>query len=253
MVRYGRLAWMAAFAVSILLTISQAADAQREGERRGPGGRRFGGGFPSILRLATNEKVQNVLALSEEQKSKIEELETQFRDEIRRLLDDSGTEEGIQKLRDSTLAKLAGTLKEDQRKRLQEIAIQAWGAGAVLADPALAKELSVSDEQQSKLRDVWRSSLRDRFRAMRDAAGDDRRAKQDELQAKADKALLEVLTPEQQEKLAALKGEKADIDMSELRVPARGFFDGRGGRGRGERGDQDRDRDDADSDKDKSA
>jgi Spy/CpxP family protein refolding chaperone len=250
MVRYGRLKWSAAFAVSIVLTISQSADAQREGERRGPGGRRFGGGFPSILRLATNEKVRDVLALSEEQKTKIEELETQFRDEIRRLLDDSGTEEGVKKLRDSTLAKLAETLKDDQRKRLQQIAIQAWGAGAVLADPALAKELNVSDEQQSKLRDVWRSSLRDRFRAMRDAAGDDRRAKQDELQAQSDKALLEVLTPEQQEKLAALKGEKADIDMSELRGPGRGFFDGRG---RGERGDRDRDRDDTDSDKDKSA
>jgi Spy/CpxP family protein refolding chaperone len=252
-------------AAALVLAISQAADAQREDVRRGPGGpegRRFGGGFGSpMLRLATIEKVQDALKLSDEQQSKIETLDQDFRDQRRKLLDDGGAEEGMQKLNEDTTARLAEVLDDSQRKRLQGVSIQAFGASAILFDSGLAKELNVSDEQKDKLREVQQSNMRamwDTFREIRDLSGDERRAKVETLRAEADKKLLDELTPEQQEKLASLKGEKVDIDMSELRGRGRGGFDGRGGRGGRERGDRDRrdrdrDGDDSDSDSDKSA
>jgi Spy/CpxP family protein refolding chaperone len=252
MLRNGRLARIAVFAATLLLAISQAAVAQPEEGRRergGPGGRRFAGGFQSMLRLTMNERVRDVLKLSDEQKAKIDDLAEQFRNDMGKFLNDRGSPEEMQKLREETTVKLADVLDVGQRKRLQEISIQAWGAGAVLADPALAKELKVTDEQKSKLQEIQQSAVRDGFREVRDLSGDERRAKSEELRAKYDKMLLDVLTPGQQQTLDSLKGEKVDIDMSELRGPGRGFRDGRGRGERGERERGDRDRDDSDGDK----
>jgi Spy/CpxP family protein refolding chaperone len=206
-----------------------------------------------------NETVQEALKLSDEQKTKIKELDEQFRDESRKLLENGGAGEGMQKLSEETSAKLADVLEDEQQKRLQGISIQLMGAGAILADPALAKELDISDEQKSKLQDAQQANRRamgDAFRELRDLTGEERRAKAEKMRADADKKLLDVLTPEQQEKLNSLKGEKVDIDVSQLW--GRGRFEGRGGRSRGERGerergDRDRDRDESDSDSDKSA
>jgi Spy/CpxP family protein refolding chaperone len=249
------------FAATIVLAVSPFAQAQRDEGRRGPGereGRRFGGGFGSpTLRLATIDSVQEALKLSDDQKTKIKELDEELRNARRKLLDNGGAEEGMQKLNEETVAKLADLLDESQQKRLQGISIQAFGASAVLFDQALAKDLSVTDEQKDELRETQRSNWRARgeaFRELRDLPADEQRAKAEKMRAEAEKKLLDVLTAEQQEKLTALKGEKVDIDMSQLW--GRGRFDGRGGRGRGERGNRersDRDRDDADSDSDKSA
>jgi len=242
MTRSAREVWLLVIAATIVLALSQIADAQRGDGRRGPGGpggRQFGGGFGSpALRLATIEKVQDALKLSDDQKSKIHELDEDFRDQRRKLLDDGGAEEGIQKLNDDIASRLAEVLDDSQSKRLRGIAIQAFGASAILFDPGLAKELDVSNEQKDKLREVQRSTMRGMwgaFRELRDLPGDERRAKMEKLRAEADKSMLDVLMPEQQEKLNTLKGEKVDFDMSELRGPRRGGFDGRGrGRGKGD-------------------
>jgi Spy/CpxP family protein refolding chaperone len=240
---------LAIFAVTLLLAISQVATAQREegrGDRGGPGGRRFAGGFGSpVLRLAANEKVQAALKLSDEQKTKINELEEQFRKDSRKVFDQEDVREGMQKLSEETTAKLTQVLDGDQQKRLQGISIQLMGAGAVMADPALAKDLNVSDEQKAKLRDAQRENMRsmgETFRELRDLSGEERRAKVETLRAEGEKRLLDVLTPEQQEKLNSLKGEKVDIDLAELRGPGRGFEGrgGRGDRGRGERAERGR-------------
>jgi Spy/CpxP family protein refolding chaperone len=255
MIRTGRVAWLVVFSFSILLTLMQAANAQREEGRRGgggPEGRRFGFGSPA-LRLATNEKVQEALKLSDEQKSKVEELDQQFRDDFRKLLEDGVDREEFRKLSEETSAKLAEVLDDDQQKRLQGISIQVMGAGALLADSALAKELEVSDEQKTKLRETQQANMRamgESFRELRELSGEERRAKFEELRAAADKKLLEVLTSEQQEKLNSLKGEKVDVDISQLWGRGRGGFEGRGGRGRGERGDRGRDDREGDTDSD---
>jgi Spy/CpxP family protein refolding chaperone len=233
MFRNYRSSWLVAIAVTIVLAISQAADAQREQERRGPGGRRFGGfGLPT-LRMAMNEKVQDVLKLDDEQKTKIEELDDQYWEESRKLLDNGGDREGLQKLSEETATKLADVLNEEQQKRLRGIAIQLLGAGAVFADPALAKELNVTEDQKEKLRGIQRENWRARgaaYRELRDLSNDERKAKEEKLRAEADKRLLDVLEPEQQEKLTSLKGEKVDVTMSEIFGRGRGGFRRDGGR-----------------------
>jgi hypothetical protein len=184
MIRNRRWEWIAVVAVTLVLAISPLADAQREEGRRergGPGGRRFGGGFGSpTLRLAMNETVQEALKLSEEQKSKIEVIDKLSRDDRRKLLDGRSDFEAIQKLNDDTAAKLADVLNDEQQKRLQGVSIQLMGAGAVLADPALATDLAVTDEQKSKLRDAQQSNRRamgEAFRELRNLSREERRAK----------------------------------------------------------------------------
>jgi hypothetical protein len=230
--------------MTILLAVSQAAVAQREEGRRGRG--RFGGrGFlVQDFRLASLDEVQTALELDEEEKSKVGELNDKHWDELRGLLEDGQDREAMQKLNDKTSAALSEVLNDEQEKRLRGIVIQVNGVGVVLADPKLAKDLSVTDDQMEKLRDAQRSNMEamgEAFREMRDMSDDERRAKFRALRAEADKKLMALLTKEQQEQLEALKGEKIEIDMSQLR--------GRGGRGRGERGDRDRsDREDSKDD-----
>ncbi|MCI0334634.1 MAG: hypothetical protein L0228_15565 [Planctomycetes bacterium] len=241
--------WPAFVAVTVVLVISHITLAQPDEGRRwrgGPGGGRLGGA--SSVRLASLNEVQDALKLSDDQKTKVEEINDQFRSNFRKLLQEGGRREEMQKLNQNASAKLAELLDDEQEKRLRGITIQVMGANAVVADPALAKELNVTDEQKSKLKETQQSIMRamgDAFRKMRDsdASGKDRRAKFEELRAEAEKKLLAVLTTEQQNQLNALKGKKVEISMSQLRGSGgRGRFDGRGG-GRGERSRDDRDRD----------
>jgi Spy/CpxP family protein refolding chaperone len=258
MTRFSCKVWPVLAVVAVVLVVSQMAHAQpEEGRReRGGEGRRFGGGFgmPGI-RLATLDEVQEALELSDEQKTKVEEINDKFRDDFRKLLDDGPEPEAMRKLSQDASAKLAEVLDDDQEKRLRGISIQVMGAGAVVADPDLAKELNVTEEQKEKLRDASMENMRamrDSFGEMRDLPEDQRRKKGEELRADANKKLLAVLTSDQQEQLEALKGEKVEIDMSQLRGPGRGGFGGRDGeRGRGDRDrDRDRNRGDAESDSD---
>jgi Spy/CpxP family protein refolding chaperone len=256
MTRFSCKVWPVLAVIAVVLVASQLANAQPEERRRGRGGegRRFGGGFgmPGI-RLATLDEVQEALKLSDEQKTKVEEINDKFRDDFRKLLDDGPDPEEMRKLSQDASAKLAEVLDDDQEKRLRGISIQVMGAGAVVADPELAKELNVTEEQKEKLRDASMENMRamrDAFGEMWDLPEDQRRTKGEELRADANKKLLAVLTSDQQEQLESLKGEKVEIDMSQLRGPGRGGFGGRGG-DRGDRNrDRDRDRDDAESDSD---
>ena len=121
-------------------------------------------------------------------------------------------------------------LDAGQQKRLMGIAIQVNGAGAVV-DPAVAKELNLTDDQKKQLAEVRQKNmeaLRDAFQGGRDQGG---REKIQELRDEANKKMMAVLTSDQQAQLESLKGDKVDIDMSQLRGPG-----GPGGRGDGGRG-----------------
>jgi Spy/CpxP family protein refolding chaperone len=223
-------------AVCVAMILSQAATAQ-EGRR---GGRGFGMGFGvPLVRLAANEEVQQVLKLNDEQKGNVDDLNDELRDEFRDLLQGGAEREEMQALVKSGSEKLNEILDDAQEKRLTEITIQAFGVNAVLFHPTLGEQLKVTDEQREELNDVQRENagaMRDAFQDMQDLSQEERRAKFDELRADADKKLTAVLTDEQRSQLESLKGEKVDIDISQLRG-----FGGRGG-GRGGR-DRDRDRD----------
>jgi Spy/CpxP family protein refolding chaperone len=266
MIRNLRTIWLAAFAVTVVLAVSQVADAQRGeggGGPRGPGG--FGGpggprmmrggsgagfGAGSAVRLAATPEVQKALKLSKDQKKKVEEINDELRDGFRKLLQEGGAREGMQKVNEDAAAKLAEVLDDDQQKRLRGIVIQMLGAGAVMVDAELAKELEITPDQKTKLEEIQRSHMRKMSEAFR-AGGvpdEDSRGKFEELRASGQKKLLDVLSSEQQEQLNSLKGEKVKIDIMKLRgggsgnrTRGGGGFGGRGDRERGdrERGDRD--------------
>ena len=252
MFRNRRAIWLTAFAVTVVLALSQAADAQ-PGEGRGRGGPRGPGGFggPNVrsgagfgagaaVRLASIDEVRKALKLSDEQKEKVDEIKDEFRSGFRTLLQEGGAREGVQKLNQDAAVKLAELLDDAQEKRLRGITIQILGANAVMVDSDLAKELNITDEQKTRLQEIQRSNMRemrDAFRAS-DVRDENRRAKFEKLRASAEKKLLDVLTSEQREQLNALKGEEVKIDMMKLRGGGSGMRNRGGGgeRGPGARG-----------------
>jgi len=210
--------------------------AQREEGRRGRGG--FGGP-PSGARLLALKEVQSALKLTDEQNSKIGKINDQMREDARKAMEDGGGQEKMRELMTATTAKINEVLDEGQQKRLMGIFIQVSGANAAL-DPAVAKELNITDDQKKQLNDARQKNMdamREAFEAARDQEGgrEAMREKMEKLRDDANKSMLAVLTSDQQAQLEALKGEKVEIDMSQLRGPGGRGPGGRGGQGRGPR------------------
>jgi Spy/CpxP family protein refolding chaperone len=233
--------------------MAQVAEAQREGGRRGG---RFGrgGGFAisSVQLVAQAEEVQAALNLTDEQKTKVEEIDDQLREDRRDLFQQGGGDframrDEMEKLNQEASAKLAEVLDEGQQKRLMGILIQVNGASSLL-DTAVAKELGVTEDQKTKLSEVRDENMDAMREAMRDLRDQDLSreeigAKMQELRTESDKKFLAVLTPAQQTQYEELKGDPVEIDRSQFRgFGGRGFGGGRGGR------DRDRDNDDDDND-----
>ena len=103
--------------------------------------------------------------------------------------------------------KIAGLLSPEQLARLKQIRVQALGAG-VLMDESIAKELSVTDDQVTKLQ----SAMRD----MRQGGG---AGNPGEMRAKMTAKAMEILNADQKAKLEALKGPAFDVSKLQMRGP----------------------------------
>jgi Spy/CpxP family protein refolding chaperone len=219
-------------AVAIVAMAAQLAVAQNDqgkgGRGRGRGGPGGMGGPPSMARLAMLPKVQEALKLTDDEKTKIEKINADFRKEMS---GDRPDPEKMKQMRDEVNDKLMKALDADQQKRLMGIFVQLMGAGSVM-DPAVGKEIGLTDEQKDKLHEAI-GPPPEGGREARGAGGGQSFA---DRRAKMEKDVMAVLTPDQQKKLESLKGEKVDIDMSALR----GAGGGQGrGRGRGKNADSD--------------
>ncbi|HEX3602435.1 MAG TPA: hypothetical protein VHU84_19935 [Lacipirellulaceae bacterium] len=231
--RFSSKGWAMVAGLVIVAMVSQVALAQQGQGRRnrgggGPGG--FGGGPPSSARLLGLKEVQDALKLTDDQKGKIDKLNDEVREEMRKAMQDGGGREKVQELMASTTTKVNEILDAGQQKRLMGIEIQVNGAGAA-ADPAVAKELNLTDDQKKQLGEVRQKNMdamREAFQGGRDQGG---REKIQQLRDEANKNMMAVLTADQQAQLESLKGEKVNIDMSQLRGGG-----GPGGRGAGRRG-----------------
>jgi Spy/CpxP family protein refolding chaperone len=225
--------WVAA-GLAVVLIVTEAAEAQRGGGRRGRGL----GRWLSPVRLASIETVQTELKLSDEQKEKVDEINDRLGAEMRGLFEQGGdNREQLQKLNNDASAELNQVLDENQQKRLIGILAQV-NMEAALNNPTVVAELNITEDQKAKMtevRDANRQAMRDAWEELRDQdlSREDFGAKMAALRTESDKKLLAVLTSEQQAQLEQLKGEPVEIDMSQFRF-------GRGG-GRGGR-DRDRDR-----------
>jgi Spy/CpxP family protein refolding chaperone len=232
--RISRQGWAVAAALVVIAMVAQVSLAQREEGRRGrggPGGGMFGP--PTAGRLLGLKEVQDALKLTDDQKGKVEEINDKMREDMRAAFQDGGDRDKMMEIAKETSNKINEVLDDGQEKRLMGIMIQVNGAAAI-ADPAVAKELNITDDQKAKMQEV-RAGVREEFEKLRDQdlSREERGKKFEEIQADVNKKILAELTSDQQAQLEKLKGEKVEIDMSQLR--------GRGGdRPRGERGERDR-------------
>ena len=208
----------ACLAATLLVTLPADASAQP------PGGRGRGmGGMMSHASLLRQEPVQADLGLSADLKKKIaSELPERGpgggggnpRD-----MSDEQRQKWMEERRARNTEddkKIAGLLDTKQLARLKQIRVQALGAG-VLMDESIAKELSVTDDQVTKLQ----SAMRD----MRQGGG---AGNPGEMRAKMTAKAMEILNAEQKAKLEALKGPAFDVSKLQMRGPGGGGRPGAG-------------------------
>ena len=200
----------ASLAAALLATLS-ATDASAQP----PGGRGRGmglGGMMSQASLVRQEAVQADLGISPDLRAKL----------AAELPERGGggggnprdmTDEQRQKWMEERRArnteddkKIAGLLDTKQLARLKQIRVQALGASALM-DESIAKELSVTDDQVSKLQ----SAMRD----MRQGGGGG--GNPGEMRAKMTAKAMEILDDDQKAKLDALKGPAFDLSKLQMR------------------------------------
>jgi Spy/CpxP family protein refolding chaperone len=238
--RFSGKGWTLVASLVIAAMVSQLALAQGQGQgRRGRGGPGMAGMFgpPTAGRLITNKEVQDALKLSDDQKKKIDTISDESRDKMRELFQGGAPDrDKMVELSKETSNKINEVLDAGQQKRLTGILIQVAGPAAI-ADPAVAKELNITDDQKKELQSV-REDARSELEKLRDDNGsrEDRMKKVKDIQDEVNKKILAKLTSDQQQQLESLKGDKVDIDTSALGGPG-GGRDGGGRRGRrGDRG-----------------
>jgi hypothetical protein len=246
-----------AFALGGALS-AQEGEGRRGGGRGGRGGFGFGGGFGTINKpaLLASSQVRTELKIKEEQGKKIDEVLAAYRESSRDFRRGGGpdaSDEERKKAREenakksaelvkTTEGKLAAILDKDQQKRLDEIAIQQQGTDA-LASESVVAALSLKGEQVEKIKAEF--AKRDEEMAKLRPAGGRRggdgggapnfqelREKMDKVRKDTETAVLAVLTKEQSEAFAKLKGAPFELDRSTLFQGG----GGRGGRGEGGRG-----------------
>jgi Spy/CpxP family protein refolding chaperone len=224
------------------LILSNAAMAQQGQGRGGRGGRGGfgGGGFGGgITFLIQNSQVQKELKLSEDQTAKIKEVTDAARPQRgagggrgANLTDEQrqAAREEQQKRTTETEKKIADLLTADQNARLKQVQLWVQGTGALIRNDAVAKELSLTDDQKSALKTISDESGK-KFGEIggggRGATDEERtkaREQRTALMKETEAECMAVLTDDQKAKFATLKGEKFELDMTQA-------FGGRGGRG----------------------
>jgi len=185
--------------------------------------------------LLQTEQVQKELELVDDQKAKLKELGEKA---MARMREAFGDREALRKLSDEerktkfaeagkkmaaqaeeTKKEVENILLPHQLERLQQIALQMRGVAA-LNDKEVQEALSISSDQQEKLkslRDKAMEKSRSMMEDLRDATDQERRAKLQEFRKQIEGEALGVLSEEQKEKFEKLKGPKFELDFSALR------------------------------------
>ena len=210
--------------VTVLMTATQA---------EAPRGRRgFGGTRGSLLGLLRMEQVQKELKLTEDQISKVSEINEKLRAEMREqyagLRDIEDMQERRAKMTELSNqfdGKARGELREvlsrEQIMRLYQIRLQVRGTLDALNNRWIAGRLELTDEQKKKAAELDKATqdkVTEAYAPLRDLSREERREKMSELREKitklreeVEKKALGLLTAEQKEALEKMKGEKFEL------------------------------------------
>lgn len=197
-----------------------------EGSRRG-----FGrAGRDSLLGLLRREQVRDELKLSEEQKTKVQEVNEllggEMREQFAALRDIEDRDERRAKTAELSAQvdqkareQLRDVLEREQMMRLYQIRMQVRAVVDSLANRYVVLRLELTDEQTKKLTEIAKQSQSKRteiFVTMRDATQEQRaeaRQKLRAIRAEADEKALALLTSEQKGTFERMKGEKIELQM----------------------------------------
>ncbi len=223
-----RLFGIAVTSLVVCTFVTSGAMAQGRGRGGFGGGFGFGqGGFSGLLQIT---QVQKELKLSDDQIAKVKEVTDAARppqgaggqrganqtDEQR-----AAAREERQKKNAETDAKLTALLMPEQVTRLKQVQLWVQGYGALTNNENVAKELGLTDDQKGALKTISDEANRKRqalFQGLGRGASEEQRNKfRDDsaaLQKDTDAECKAVLTDDQSAKLAAMKGEKFELDMA---------------------------------------
>lgn len=200
----------AATAFGLMALIALPASAQR------PGG--GGGMMGSPAALLSNKGVQKELKLDESQVTKVtkmaDDMRTKQREAMQSFQDlspEERREKGmeISRTMNSETDKALGELfKPEQVKRYRQIRRQVGGADA-MADPEVASELKLTDEQKTKIKDML-SSQQGQMREIFQSAQDDREGamkKFADMRKETKEKILALMTADQKKTWGTFVGE----------------------------------------------
>ncbi len=141
---------VAAFVVAACLTMAQG---------QGRGGMRMGRGNLMSMMLG-REDVQKELALTDEQKTKLEEMRKAQQEEMQAKFQNAGNGgdraammKEVQEMMKKGEAEALALLTDPQKKRLKELWIQKTGNG-VLSHEDIQKDLGMTDAQKAKIKSL---------------------------------------------------------------------------------------------------
>ena len=225
------------------------ADVQAQGRGRGRGGPGGGRGFGpgrgvfNVMQLLQVDEVREEIELTDDQVETIKKAADEQRrgrgdrPNFRDMSDEerqaflAEARERAEKQAKQAKEKIDEILLPHQIERLDEIALQMRGAAA-LTDKEIAAKVGLSEENIQAVKEATeqaRESMGERMRELfaqgRDGGGrEEMRKKFQELRKEMEDEVLAVLSEDQRQKFAELKGEPFELPPSAF---------GRGGRGRG--------------------
>ncbi|QDT09066.1 hypothetical protein [Stieleria marina] len=221
------------------------------------GGRGGGGGGDAVAGLLRIEEVREEIELMPDQEEALEKIASNRGNQERPNFDFRNASEEerneffekMRKQRDEATAKARAQLEEillpEQLDRLDQIALQQRGVGALM-DEKVIKTLKISTAQTANLKKVGEGMQEKMMSRMADLRESGDREKmfegmtkaRDELKKEADKGMMDVLTADQKKQFEDMKGEPFEMPESARRGGGRGGAGGggRGGAGGGGRG-----------------
>lgn len=214
-------------AMALLLAATQFSDASAQ-QRRGRG---FYGRGSSLLRLLTNEKVQEELDLSDDQVAKVKEASDKIFAEMRekysglRDMDRAARQAKMDELSKQTDEKgyeeLKDVIEQEQFIRLLQVNLQIRGAVYGLGNERVAERLELSDNQKDNIAELDKATQAKTsklYAGLADLSSEERRAKFGELREKmakiraaADKKAIATLKGDQKEAYEEMLGDKFEL------------------------------------------
>lgn len=216
-------------AILLVGALSCAVFAQGGGQGRG-GGRFMRGGGGSMSMLAMRSDVQKEIAVTSDQRAKLEAMAEKRREEMQARFEEmrnggggppdrGAMETNMREMEAKNAKQLAEVLSVEQIARLKELGIQRAGNMSVL-NPDVQKELGITDAQKSQI-ETLQGKQREAMGAVMDKMrnGEIEREAMGEIMQKNNKImgdeLAKILSQAQRDKLKAMAGKPFKFDEDE--------------------------------------